>query len=202
MDTASLVAEFLSAKAAAGRSSKTIQGYRSLLGRFERACPVLPTDTGTLRDFLGSIPGVPETVDAYYRVLNTLYNWAETEPNPMLRVERPILRPKAPRILTIDQLQDLLTDGSHTGQVRVLLYFLSDTGARIGEAANLRRPYIDRAQVTLTGKTGERIVPMSEQVFKMVDDLPRHPEASEWVWWGRKGPLRAGTLGVRVKECL
>lgn len=98
--------------------------------------------------------------------------------------------------LTLEQIKQLLECPSHSPEIRALLYFLVDTGARIGEASNLKHEYIlhdedtGESLVKLVGKTGERIVPLSSKVRDLLQVLPGP----------RPFPRSSATLSRHVKK--
>ena len=200
--TAEMVQHFLRAKTSAGRRAKTLEKYHSQLGRFADMFSYLPTMPAQIDRFLGGIEGEPETKDTYYRTLSSFYGWLARRhyirENPVVLVEAPLVLPKAPRVLEPAELATLLTHGAHSDRDRALLYFLTDTGARIGEAANLRVDDLRDGYVLLAGKTGQRFAPLSAQVSSMILRLRRGH--SRFVWQGRLGPLTQGALVHIVKD--
>ncbi|MDP2660075.1 MAG: hypothetical protein Q8R28_05050, partial [Dehalococcoidia bacterium] len=145
MLTEEWAARFLRAKEDARRSPKTLETYGFVLRRFARALRTLPRTPEAIEHFLGTIEGEPETVDCYYRVLNTFYKWLARRRrvrNPMPLVERPRRRAKVPAILELGDLPRLLDHPGHSQRDRTLLYFLVDSGWRIGEAHKLRHSMI------------------------------------------------------------
>ena len=185
--TRELVRQFLIAKRAAGRADKTLEKYAQILERFARSHRKLPTDPDPITGFLVGITGELETIDTYCRTLSSFYSWLGRRRivarNPMPEVERPRLRDKVPRILEPDQLRQLLLYPGHTDRDRALLFFLVDTGARVGEAAHLALDDLYESHVILRGKTGEHFAPISPEVRSMLVHLPRHPRSTgPWVF--------------------
>ena len=195
-DTSQCIQAFLRAKASAKRSPKTLERYHSQLQRFATVHNQLPTDPVSLDRFLSGIEGEPETRDTYYRTLSSFYSWLVrrriVKENPMISVDAPVLRQKIPRLLQPDELYRLLTHEAHPDRERALLFFLADSGARIGEAAGLRVEDLRDGFVILGGKTGQRFAPLSNKVRQMVLELPRG--RSSFAWIGRCGPLGQSAL--------
>ena len=103
--------------------------------------------------------------------LRIFWSWAEKEgicSNVMDDVPGPVMRRKLPRILRRDEVRRLL------GSVQVerdyaILATLLDTGMRIGELASMTRESVSAEGVLVSGKTGDRIVPMSSDVMELVN---------------------------------
>jgi integrase len=81
------------------------------------------------------------------------------------------VRPTERPALTIEQLKKLLEYPYHSNLTKGLLYFLADTGVRIGEAANLTSEDIFEDSVKVNGKGGQRIIPVSPMVREMLIGL-------------------------------
>ena len=195
--TQQLVEEFLSAKTAAGRSPKSLTRYRSELNCFGLMYATLPLSPAPIEEFLASIEGVPETRDTYYRTLRTFFRWLAKRRiikiNPIELVESPKLRPRVPTILDHTELTRLLTHPGHSDRDRALLFFLTDSGARIGEAANMAVDDLKDGYVLLHGKDGDRFAPLSHAVRMMLIGL-HQGEISPYIWQGRFGPLTHDAL--------
>ena len=188
----------MASKTAIGRRAKTLQKYRSQLARFASQYHELPMDPALLEEFLEGVGGQPATRDTYYRTLSTFYHWlirrGLISTNPIIVLEAPKVPETTPTILSLGELQHLLTFEGHSWRDRSLLLFLVDTGARIGEAAGLRVEDLRDGYVILTGKDGQRFAPISLPVAKRLMELhdasPRSPE----IWQGRQGPLTHDAL--------
>jgi len=78
---------------------------------------------------------------------------------------------------------------------KALLALLLDTGLRVGEAHSLRWENIQPDVITVTGKVGDRVVPILDWTrwALLGVDLP---------WTGRKGPITKDGLGQAVRRCL
>src|SRR5262249_32026431 len=118
-----------------------------------------------------------------------------------------------PPVIDIDDIRRLLRtcagksfeDRRDTAVIRVLY----DTGCRLGELVGLRVEDWDRRQdfLTLRGKTGMRVVPVSpstgEAIARYVRARAQHRLArSDALWLGVKGPLSdSGITQVLVRRC-
>jgi len=81
-----------------------------------------------------------------------------------------------------------------------LLYFLTDTGARIGEAANLTSDDVFPDSVRVRGKTGERIIPISPLVRDMLLELGEGKLFSGLSHWLSEQVVKAGKrAGIEVR---
>ena len=198
--TLDLVARFLDAKSAKRLAKKTLDSYGYSLNRFAACSSRLPLTPEMVESFLRAQGPTDETIETYYRVLHNFYGWLKsrqiTSRNPMIDVERPVLRKKVAASLTREELTLLLTHPSHHSAVRAMLFLLADTGIRIAEALSLQ-PAEGEALVKVVGKTGERFVPIRMGVKSMVlTALPwpwtRPDSASAAV---RKAFIRAGLNG-------
>ncbi|MGE3621904.1 MAG: tyrosine-type recombinase/integrase [Acidimicrobiia bacterium] len=90
-----------------------------------------------------------------------------------------------------------------------MIRVLFDTGARLGELLNLRVVDFDRRQdrLTLTGKTGTRIVPLSPSTAEALSRYLRERKdhtyaASPALWLSRKGALKeSGVAQLLRRRC-
>ena len=198
-----LVARFLDAKRAKRLAKKTLDSYGYSLNRFAAFSSRLPLTPEMIESFLRAQGPTDETIETYYRVLHNFYAWLKSRRtisrNPMIDVERPVLRKKVAASLTREELTLLLTHPSHHIAVRAMLFLLADTGMRIAEAVSIQ-PAEGEALVKVVGKTGERFVPIRREVKSMV------LAALPWPWTRpgsasaaiRKAFVRAGLKGRRA----
>ena len=120
--------------------------------------------------------------------LRTFWTWlcaqGLCEANPMLDMPSPLRRRKLPRVLTDCEIQMLL--GVTTNERnRAMLITLLDTGLRVGELVSLRRNGVRPDGLTVSGKVGERTVPVSPAVYRL---LCRQGN-EKFVWLGLNGRL-------------
>lgn len=194
MTTRVLIREFLTSRKAPGLSPKTIAWYQGLLEPFSRMCPSLPDDPGTIEGFLGALNASDETRHGYYRALRAFYRWICRRrglPNPMDSIGAPRRHKKKPYSLTITELGWLLASPL-SARDRTLVSLLIDTGVRVGEAVNLVRDDILEETIIVSGKTGEREVPISPSTREQLLSLGDSP-----IFRGTKGPLtRSGAYRI------
>ena len=104
--------------------------------------------------------------------------------NPMLDMPAPLKRRSIPRVLSDEEVQ-LLVGVTTNERDRAILITLLDTGMRVGELASLTRRRIRRDGLTVNGKVGERIVPITPAVH----DLLTRQGDEQFVWLGKRGRL-------------
>lgn len=203
MKTARAVAAFLDGKRARGLSEKTLSNYGYSLGKFARVVTVLPLKPEPIERFLADAGPEPETRDTYYCILQIFYRWLRVRKhirrNPMVAIERPIVPPKVARWLTHDELKRLLA-APHPWVVRVFLLLIVDAGLRLSEALSVTAADLTGDTAIVSGKTGQREVPISPLVRIAVLNVGAWPwtrpdSASKAV---RKAFARAGFTGKRA----
>ena len=204
MLTADAIDSFLTSKRTKGLSERTLASYSYRLKVFARLQPELLTDPTSIESFLAKTGPSLENRETYYRLLRNFYNVIVkrrlVSSNPVLEIESPLLRPKLARSLAPEALNLLLTHPSHSPHIVAFLYLLADTGIRLSEALSVSANDFGSGTVVVTGKTGEREVPISPLVRGMVlDALP-------WPWSSyqaaglavRRAFRRAGITGRRA----
>lgn len=158
--------------------------------------------------------GEPRTLEAStrrirYANLRPFFTWHTKEfdhPHPFDRADAPGEdRPSPIPVIELDDVRRLLAtatapdfaDRRDTAIIRVLF----DTGARLGELVNMTVDGWDRRNdfLTLTGKTGTRVVPLApstgEALSRYLRVRKQHPQAHlDALWLGAKGKL--GDTGV------
>ena len=173
--TEQYVSAFLKTTEAKGRSKWTITWYRSILNIFAAMYPALPRDPVQCEEFILTCTAGDERRHGYYRALRALYNYAERrmglKNNPMRQMDPPGRKKKLPRPLTPEQLNQLLVF-PHPARIQAVLLFISDTGARLSEFLSLDKDSFFETEygviASITGKTGERLVPVSRNVYNNV----------------------------------
>jgi site-specific recombinase XerD len=151
--------------------------------------PTLPTTAIEIEQFLAAVRVAPTTRDGYYRDLRAFYRWASARlvdvPDAAAGVARPRFNTPLPAILSNDDIKKLLRIKNRRD--RALIAFLLDTGARLHEAAGVRRSDITdnttadgrttytvrlRGSADARGdwrsKTGERLVPLSRPAAQLL----------------------------------
>jgi len=174
-NTDTLVQYYLENCRARNLAKESLRYYSDFLLKFAKQYPQLPETPEPLEQFICHFQSSDARRHSAYRAVRTFYNWLEKREhiskNPMKMVGAPRVHPKEKPALTIEQLKKLLEYPGHRPIVRVLLHFLTDTGCRIGEAANLTQDDVFEDSVRVRGKTGERIIPISPMVQNMLTAL-------------------------------
>ncbi len=169
--TRRLVNTFLSSCVDRGLSQETLRSYSGILMPFSTSFPELPKTPEDIEHYIGSYQSGDERRFGVYRVLRNFYNFTCSRleiKNPMTKVIKPRVSNKAKRALSLEQIHQLLTYPKHNEMIRALLYLLTDTGIRLGEAAGIKAADISGDSLKVKGKTGERIVPISPEVREML----------------------------------
>lgn len=172
MRTKDAIDIFINSRKASGVSPETIRWYKDILSKFMISCYDLPESPELIMNFMASLRVGDERLHGYFRALRAMYNYIDLRlhsfPNPMKFVPQPKRRPKIPRPLMPEELEQLIAY-PHPPKIRAALMFLTDTGCRVGELATLklnditRTPYGYMARVS--GKTGTRLVPISSETY-------------------------------------
>lgn len=170
--------QFLTAKSASGKATRTLRWYSDLLGEYltyAEANALLWWHTETMEHFQAHLwqrSFRPNTVDCYYRAIRAWCNWLIKRkimpaPSPVDAMERPS-RPSDPvdhvTPAEFARLQCAIKGTEWTDQRdRCLLLLLFWSGLRVAELINLRVPDVDVAKRLVTvrrGKGGKsRLVP-------------------------------------------
>jgi len=194
MKTRGVVQDFIKSRRARGLSSKTIAWYQGLLSLFSRTNPELPEDPAAIETFLGALQTSDETRHAYYRVLRAFYRWTSQRRgvnNPMLQIAAPKRLRKTPYSLTRAEIGWLLASPL-SPRDRALVELLIDTGIRTTEAIRLTRDDILEETIMVSGKTGQREVPISPEVKQELLALGNSP-----IFKGTQGPItRSGAYRI------
>jgi len=125
--------------------------------------------------FIASYTSGDERRHGAFRALRAFYGWTSKRydmANPMDKVSPPRRRHKEKSALSIDQLKQLLDADITPEWVKTLVWLLADTGCRIGEVSGLNKDSIGEDTIKVSGKTGERIVPISPMTREKLLDQP------------------------------
>jgi len=159
--------KFIESRRSKGLADSTIRWYEGILSPFCENCRKLPQKPDAVERYIMSCRGGDERRHGYYRALRAFYRWCHRRlglKNPVDLIEAPKRSKKSPIFLTADGLDQLLSY-PHKPIIKACLLFLSDTGCRVAELANLNPDdFIETPQgyiAKVKGKTGERLVPLS-----------------------------------------
>ena len=194
MNTADAIQLFNENRRSRNVTENTLWGYNWALGKMADVYPVrLPESREDIERLLNSHAELaPDSLQGLWRKLRTFWIWAEAAgvaKNVMADVPAPLARTKLPRTLEPSGIRRLLDAARSDRDYAVLALFL-DSGVRVGELASLRRDDIQRNSIRVTGKVGDRIVPISPRVRALV----KRQGDSRSVWIGSQGPLTISGL--------
>jgi len=170
-----------------GLSPKSISAYSWALAYLEKATTNLPKKGRELRETIGA-PNLSQGARRdLAKFLETFFNWCGREyrhPNPFSEIT-PIPRAKTlPRILTAVEI-DALWEACETQREQAQVALVLDNGIRVGEVANLRWPDVGPDYLVVRGKVGDRQVPLSPEVKRLILGLGD----GFHLWMGHKGPM-------------
>jgi len=191
---------YLGSKKTKGLSRNSLKLYTSVLTRFAKACPELPTRPEPVEQFLAQFSCENSTRRTYHRILKRIYKFLEKRdgiPNPMGLIETP----RSPRRL-IESL-----DSEELGRLlriplsqrdRAALLVMAGCGVRQGEARNLTFRDIEANSIKVRGKTGERVVPASPQIVGALLALRNHHKDTDPIFWGTHPTQPLGSAGFEL----
>ncbi len=189
MDTETVVNLFLESRRSRRLSETTIDTYSWALRKMAEMNPEeLPRTSAEVQKlFIANSDLSPSSLRTIWHRLRIFWNWAAQEgicSNVMAGVAAPVMKRKLPRILRSTEIRCLLNSVEVERDYAILATLL-DTGMRIGELASMTRTRVSAEGVLVSGKTGDRMVPMSPSVMELVNR--QGDERSLWV--GMQGPL-------------
>ena len=203
MLTYDAVALFLESRAERGLSPSTIYLYEWALSKLRQQSPnELPT---TQEEVQRAIHNHSHLSAASQRTiwerLRVFWIWLQTRglttSNPMVEIPSPLKRRKLPRVLSKAEIRNLLQT-AHSERDATVIATLLDTGLRVGELASLTKDAAQPNGLTVCGKVGQRIVPVSPGIY----DLLHRQGDGDHVWVGQKGPLTASGLQQIVRRTM
>jgi integrase/recombinase XerD len=200
LTTVKAVQGFLSHCRARGLSPRTITWYQYLLMGLAREQRQLPTRPDRIEHFLGQAGISDELRHGRYRALRAFYSWASQRlgvPNPMTAISAPRKRKKLPRSLSLVELGWLLL-APLSRRDRTMIMLVLDNGIRIGELVGLDREDIGEDTIFVSGKTGQREVPVSQEIRRQLLELAR----SGPLFRGPKGRLTTSGAYQAIRKAL
>ncbi len=186
MRTADAIEAYVASRRARRASDKYLAWLRWGLGKID--AEDLPDDIEALELLQAELPRLADkSLHDIWKTWRLMYAWLAKRRdvvNVMADVEAPIVTERLKTTFSTKQVEQLLFANRRYARDHALVRFLLDTGARIGEAATLKRRQIvqddDGWMVTVDGKEGERYVPISSETAAAVLALP----TGEDVWGG------------------
>lgn len=207
MRTQEVVTSFMADCKLRGLSHKTLEDYNRHTSQLPILSPKFPPKAEIIQQFLANVKGV-YNADAHYRTFNALDNYAHKRfktRNFMCSVTRPRV-PKQIMPTISDTELNLLAMFLENAPLRdkAILTLFVDTAIRTGEACNLKRMDIQEDRITVTGKTGYRVAPLSKITRDLLLALPVHEDG--YVFHGthkyRDKPLNTTGFYKIVKKYL
>ena len=197
--TGKMVCSYLEEARRRQLAPKTVSGYSWALKKLTDAFPeALPSSPQTVLMFLGDQDLSPTSRHDIWRGLRTFWRWASERglcENVMLDVPAPRVRATMPRTLTDEELARLI-DGSLPLRELAMVSVPLDNGIRIGEMASLKRSRVREDSILVSGKTGDRVVPISANVRDLLLAL----SDGECIWTGRRGPLTQSGIQLAIRR--
>ena len=145
------------------------------------------TSTEIQQVFIENSDLSPASLRTIWHRLRIFWAWAEKEgicSNVMKGMSAPVMKRKLPRILRSAEIRRLLGSVELERDYAILAVLL-DTGMRIGELASMTPASASAEGVLVSGKTGDRIVPMSPSVLELVC----RQGGEQGLWIGSRGRL-------------
>ena len=202
MDSADVVEAFLLSRRARRLSPQTIRAYewglKKVVDCFPDCLPESPAAVSEL--FYDDMSLSSASAKSLWSRLRTFWLWIEKEglgSNIMADMPPPISRPKIPRTLSTAEIDDLL-NAAGTERDYTVLAVLLDTGMRVGELASMTRENVRPSSIVVSGKTGERIVPISQPVHELVC----RQGDERYIWVGLQGRLTVWGLQMIVRKAM
>lgn len=195
-----LIQKYESFKKAEGVSQRTIEEYHGKLGAFANYFPTLPLDPDQIAQFLGQLKCDPITRWDYRKHIVAFYHFLEK------RQIIPIVTPSFPRVKVPHKIRRALGEDEvinlfnhvESFEDKVILTLLIDSKIRASELCTLTREHVHQDHIIVTGKTGERAIPISPLTYSMLTKLA--PAGSLFTIEGR--PMRREYLRVHIREIM
>lgn len=171
--TAEAVDSFTRSRQLQGVSQNTLSSYRTIFKPFIRKFTTLPLKTEDLEEFFGSLAMAPESRWTYRRTILALYHYLEERgrlPKDLVTFPKIKVPRKVRRVLSEEELHQLFSS-TQNFQESAILSLLIDTKIRASELCNLDREDVHPDHIKVTGKTGERQVPIASSTYDLLVQL-------------------------------
>ena len=192
MKTSKAVSDYLVECEARGLAKATIDQYRWALGRMVAHCGGIPQNGQRLLVALADSSLSLESRKDLIKCWRTFFNWygrrGNRQPiNPVLQLDRLPTKRKLPRVLTHQEVRRLLA-AADSERDRLMVLLVMDCGLRLGELSSLRWTDVRDDHLMVTGKEGDRVVPISPSIR---DQLEGHGDGL-YVWMDAAAPNQMG----------
>ena len=171
-----------------GLASNTIEAYRRDLSEFLDFCTLKGVETlpditrGHINGYIMMLHDknlTPSSVMRKTASLRGFFKWLCAnefcKTNPALTLEQPKIPKKLPKVMTVEEINTLLSQHLNTCE-KVILELLYGCGLRVSELVNLKINDMDLSAKYLqcTGKgSKERIVPIGSKALKAIKDYEK-----------------------------
>ena len=200
MRTADLVKTYIANSEYRQLSDRSIGAQLWALDKLSAEFEQLPDDPETIQSFIAAQDLGPQSRYGLWQRLATFWRWlerTERSPNVMDKVSAPRSRSQLPRTLSRSQMETLLAI-AESRRDKALVALPLDTGIRLGELASLTWTSVPDVGLRVSGKVGERTVPISSHVRELMSGLGN----DHHVWVGRKGPLTQSGVQIAIRRLL
>ena len=203
MDTEEATQLFLEDRRSRNVTPNTLWGYEWALEKMRQVYPEeLPASPRDVKQvFIEHSELAPDSLHGLWRKLRTFWLWieeAEAGENLMAKIPAPPRRRKLPRTLDKQSIRRLIGAATLERDYAVLALLL-DTGIRIGELASMTRDSLPGEGIRVSGKSGDRMVPLTQSVRALVERQGDH----RGLWIGTQGVLTiSGLQGIVRRNML
>ena len=192
MKTSKAVSDYLVECEARGLAKSTIDQYRWALGRMVKKSRGIPRRGRQLLPILADSSLSLESRKDLIKCWRTFFKWYVRQDwpaghgptNPMEELAALPNKRRVPRVLTGQEVRQLLT-AADTERDRLMVLLVMDSGLRLGELASLRWTDVRDDHLVVTGKVGDRVVPISQAIRDRIEGQGD----GFHVWMGSRGPL-------------
>ena len=184
-----------------GLRLKTVEGYTWAVEKLISVCPVMPATVAHIETLHGQEAGLsPVSLRDLDRAVRIFLKWAEHYygyPNPLRDVPVMTKAKVLPRVLNDAEIWQLW--GACRGRRDMaMIGLLLDTGIRLAELSGLRWSAIGDDEITVDGKRGPRIVPVSRIVRELLDGLGD----GDYLWVAQDGERRRDHPGPMSRHAV
>ena len=173
MKTADVLNEYLDDCRRRELKDKTLDGYKWAIAKLVKHCPEMPTESRQIAPVYDDPKLGRVSKDNLERAIKAFLNWAEEmvgHSNPLRGVRGRKKTKTLPRFLNKDETS-ALWDACNNQQEQAMVSLLLDTGIRLGELTALTWTDIKEDSLTVDGKTGPRVVPVTSRARRLLDCL-------------------------------
>jgi integrase/recombinase XerD len=218
LSAAALYSGFIRSRLQAKRSPATLAWYEQMLAPLAALVGEAELTTEHVEDWL-MVATSAATARARLRAVRAMCNWAQRRhrvPSAAAAVIPPKASNRLPRVFTQGELRRIFEVAQLDARDYAAVSVLLDTGVRIGELTSVRTERIERETLadgsttlalTVTGKVGDRRVPLSSSAYQAVMRIAPPAGAVFRSWPGRvlapgreTRPMTVATLKDRIRR--